>query len=343
MANIFPGAKQILTSGFYARAKPNPTQVWSVVHTTANATLSAEGHALAQPIGSGQVTATFWVNRDGSIVQSLANPLFQAPWTNGVKNRPDMTNPRIAACINAGVNPNMRSLVTIENVSREPGSPITAAQKVACARIIAWAHALAGVPVTRETVIGHYQINSVDKPNCPAVDKSILNEIVALANGTVPWTGGGDTLTTYMEKTYVGPRDWTAKGGITYGYKFSSEPNKSVSFAAGSAAQSRAEVTITPTPEGWLAGPYQQVDSGGLDGYLVANSQLNLGPVPVLPPSIGYTQAQLDAAVAAATAASQQALTEAVADLESLEQAVEAHVEVVIKPEQDLLKAAGLD
>lgn len=307
MAYIFPGATQILTTGFYARTKPNPSLVFSVVHTTANANLSAEGHARIQPIGSGQVTATFWVNRDGSVVQSLSDPLLMAPWTNGVSDRPDMSNPRIAACINAGVNPNRRSLVTIENVSLEPGSPITAAQKAACGRIIAWAHALAGVPITRETVIGHYQINSVNKPNCPSTNKAILNDIVALANGATQ----GDPDVNITSKTYPWPRTWYTKGGSLTGYILGPDPNITMSFAAGSSAPSSAEVSINPLPAdwGWPAGPYQLVSDGPLKGCLVANSQVTLGPEPL--PLDGPPEPSTDCTVevAEATAALEAELT----------------------------------
>lgn len=37
------------------------------------------------------------------------------------------------------------------------------------------------IPLDRDHVIGHYQINGVDRANCPAKNKSIIDEIIALA------------------------------------------------------------------------------------------------------------------------------------------------------------------
>jgi hypothetical protein len=103
------------------------------------------------------------------------------PWANGDMNQPDLSNPRIKSTVDDGANPNERTIVAIENVGFEPGDPITQAQKRTCADIIAFYHKAAGVPINRNTVIGHYQINSVTRPNCPAHDKDILDEIVAMA------------------------------------------------------------------------------------------------------------------------------------------------------------------
>lgn len=39
------------------------------------------------------------------------------------------------------------------------------------------------IPIDRDHIIGHYQIKS-SKPNCPAVNKGIIDELISLANGT---------------------------------------------------------------------------------------------------------------------------------------------------------------
>lgn len=188
MADIFPGATLIQLSEWgypmgQLRPTPDPALAYSVIHITANLA-SAENEAawrLNDP--ALQNSATFFLNQDGSAVQCLDDPLHMDPWTNGDVNRPDLSNPRISHMQSSGVNANERSLVTIENVGREPGTPISPAQEAKCAQIIAYYHAKAGVPVNRQTVIGHYQINSVDRPNCPGVNKSVIDRIVALASG----------------------------------------------------------------------------------------------------------------------------------------------------------------
>lgn len=191
MANdVLPGAtlRQLLEWG-YPQGNPRPTppagKAFSVIHITGNSKLpTAEGETawrINDP--ANQNSATFFVNRDGSIVQALGDPLHMDPWANGDVNKPDTSNPRIAAVLTDGVNANERTLVAIENVGYEPGNSITAAQEAADAQIIAHYHAAAGVPVTRQTVIGHYQLNSVSRPNCPAVDKRVIQRIVVKAAG----------------------------------------------------------------------------------------------------------------------------------------------------------------
>lgn len=39
-----------------------------------------------------------------------------------------------------------------------------------------------GIPIDREHIIGHYQIRST-KPNCPATNKDIIDELIQLAKG----------------------------------------------------------------------------------------------------------------------------------------------------------------
>ena len=191
MANdVFPGAalRQLKEWGF-PQGSPRPTpparKAFSVIHITGNSRLPSAESEVAWRINdaANQNSATFFVNRDGSIVQALGDPLHMDPWSNGDVNAPDRSNPRINAVVVDGVNANERTLVSIENVGFEPGNSITAAQEQACARIIAHYHAKAGVPVTRETVVGHYQLNSVSRPNCPGRNKALIDRIVAMAAG----------------------------------------------------------------------------------------------------------------------------------------------------------------
>jgi uncharacterized coiled-coil protein SlyX len=202
MSNILPGAKlmQVKEWGFpqgATRPVPPSGMAFSVIHITGNSRLpSAENEAswrINDP--ANQNSMTFCVNRDGSVVQLLADPLHMDPWSNGDVNRPDTSNRRIAAVVADGVNANERTLVSIENVGYEPGYPLTDAQIKACGRIIAHYHKAAGVAINRNTVIGHYQLNSVTRPNCPGVNKAVVDKIVAAAQaaaGTLPDTSTGE-------------------------------------------------------------------------------------------------------------------------------------------------------
>ena len=193
--DLFPGAKliQLKEWGFpqgVLRPTPPASKAFSVVHITANLA-TAEGEAAWRKNDpANQNSATFFNNRDGSTVQCLGDPLHMDPWANGDVRSPDLTNPRIAAMVRDGVNANERTIVAIENVGNEgawgtvPGGyPITEAQERKAASIIRHYHLKAGVPISRETIIGHYQLNSVARANCPSRDKSIMDRIVRYAQG----------------------------------------------------------------------------------------------------------------------------------------------------------------
>lgn len=189
-ADVFPGAtlRQLVEWGYpqgALRAAPPPDLGFGVVHITGNHRLpGAEGEInwrLNDP--ANQNSATFFVNRDGSVWQALGDPLHMAPWSNGDVRSPDLSNRRIAACVSAGVNPNIRTVVSIENVGYEPGSSITPEQERANAAILRYYLGKARIPISRETIVGHYQINGTNRPNCPGVDKSVLDRIVTLAVG----------------------------------------------------------------------------------------------------------------------------------------------------------------
>lgn len=220
MTDLFPGREafyQLLEWGYpqgQLRPTPPADKAFSVIHITGNpqtpiATAAGEiGWRINDP--ANQNSATFFVDRNGDVWQALGDPLRMDPWANGDVNRPDTTNPRIAALVRDGVNANERTIVAIENVGRPTDLPITEAQAQANARIIAYYHARAGVPVNRETVIGHHQLNSVSRPNCPAINKSIVDRIVALASPE------DDLILTPIELFPEGTIAGFAKGGLQY-------------------------------------------------------------------------------------------------------------------------------
>lgn len=189
--DIFPGAKliQLVEWGFSQRSlrpTPSPAVGFGVVHITGN-----PGNPIATAIGevswrlndpANQNSATFFVNRDGSVVQALGDPLHMDPWSNGDVRSPDLSNRRIAYLVRDRVNANERTVVSIENVGNENTvGGLTAAQVETNARIFAYYFPKAGLPINRETIIGHYQLNSVTRPNCPQRDKSVIDRIVARA------------------------------------------------------------------------------------------------------------------------------------------------------------------
>lgn len=190
--DLFPGHE-----GFYQlvenwpRAVPSRDLAFSVIHITGNYRLPSAAGEVGWRVNDPalQNSATFFVDRDGGIWQALGDPLRMAPWANGDVSSPDLGNPRISAVVRDNVNANMRTILAIENVGFEGvrpdgtrlSAPITAAQVAANARLIRYYHAKAGVPVNRQTVIGHYQLNSTGRANCPGIDRSVVDRIVAQA------------------------------------------------------------------------------------------------------------------------------------------------------------------
>ncbi len=80
--------------------------------------------------------------------------------------------------IKTGVNPNMYT-VGIEHEGFEYSS-WSEIMKQASAELVSGISKRWNIPLDRDHVIGHYEIRST-KPNCPAIDKSIINDIIARA------------------------------------------------------------------------------------------------------------------------------------------------------------------
>jgi len=287
MSDIFPGATlvQLVEWGYpmgSLRPVPQASQAYSVIHITAN--LASAQNELAWRLNDPglQNSATFFVNRDGSIWQALADPFRMDPWTNGDINGPDLSNPRIAAVVQGGVNANERSLITIENVGREPTYPITQAQVNSSGRIIAYYHKKLGLPVNRETVIGHYQINSVDRFNCPSTDKRIIDRIIAAA------LGGGIPMN-LANYTHIKNR----KSTFTGAFRADADADAAVLkiFPAGTPFIPFATVTSDTGPWYLLA---MYTGNGYRIGAVAVMQCTDLKPIEG-----GFTQAEVDVAVAA--------------------------------------------
>lgn len=119
-------------------------------------------------VGDKRVSAHFGVAKDGRIWQWVHTE--DTAWANGVDNLPDTTIGWIAdKVVKQGVNPNTLT-VSIEHEGK-PGDAVTQAQYEATV----WLHKLLiakyGIPVDRDHIIGHYQINSIDKADCPKWSK----------------------------------------------------------------------------------------------------------------------------------------------------------------------------
>jgi hypothetical protein len=130
-------------------------------------------------------SAHLYVASDGSGIEALA-PNHFAAWSNGDVRSPSKTNPgvaRVVAFTTKGFNANEAYWEEIECVGGS-GFPITDAQIETCARRVARRAAASGLPISRETVHGHFEINGIDRQNDPApkaVHETVMRRIVEQA------------------------------------------------------------------------------------------------------------------------------------------------------------------
>lgn len=188
----FPGAVQFPVRwwGFptvHAPRRVKPT-ILLVCHQTGNGRLpSAEGEAAFSNRDGSSASFTFVTNRDGSVVQCL-DPVTQVAWTNGDVNQPNLSLPTVKAAVASGKSVNEWCFATAENVAYdvrpERRAPITDAQKETLAQIAAWGSKITGLPINRNTVIGHADINSVTRAHCPTAGDldRFLGGIIERAN-----------------------------------------------------------------------------------------------------------------------------------------------------------------
>jgi N-acetyl-anhydromuramyl-L-alanine amidase AmpD len=138
-------------------------------------------------------SSNYLIARNGTIYE-LVPPTVSA-WANGAVQKPNLTNPVIAQALKEGRNLNTVS-VSIEHegfTSSNKGGSLTAAQVDATVRLTAWLCQHLGIKADQTHIIGHYEIDAVNRPYCPgfsAVEwNGWVNRVAALAAGG---TGGSN-------------------------------------------------------------------------------------------------------------------------------------------------------
>ncbi len=142
-----------------------------VNHITAGSSAAGALAVLCDP--AREVSAHFVVDKDGTVYQLVA--LDRAAWANGTSTTPSDSRyygrSALATVRNRCTNADYYT-ISIEHVCAS-GGELTAEQLAASIElhryIIAEVRRLYGVtiPVSREYIIGHCEINPVTKPNCP--------------------------------------------------------------------------------------------------------------------------------------------------------------------------------
>lgn len=148
--------------------KPNITRIGSPNHSDPKGykmiaivdhimagTLIGTDSWFANPVS--KASSHFGVGKNGEIHQYV--DLRYPAWANGVPNKPDWP------LLKSGVNPNYYT-ISIEHEG-ESGDVMPEAQYQATLALHRWLIETLGIPVTRDNIIGHYRIDSVNKSNCP--------------------------------------------------------------------------------------------------------------------------------------------------------------------------------
>lgn len=273
-----------LTNGAYgfprrgARRRVAPV-ILGVAHITGNSRTAAYEDPLAGAAAerayanrkdSPGPSAHLYIGRDGRGYRAIDWRAYAA-WSNGDVNRPDRTNPGIVrgrALRARGYNFNEACGVEAELVGYGTSMPVTPAQRDAFAEELARAARHFGLPINRETVVGHYAINGVDRQNCPvrpAGHNAFLDDLVARARS---WYGRLYPVTPPDEESYPmivvtdrTPRTVRVKQGATL-YDLNGKP----------AALVRNDVD-RPSPAGTADGRLVLATIGAVTQLVLARSE----------------------------------------------------------------------
>ncbi|WP_134703782.1 N-acetylmuramoyl-L-alanine amidase [Ammoniphilus sp. YIM 78166] len=136
------------------RNLPEPPLI--VLHTMAGSLAGTLAHFQSP---HSLVSSHYGVGRKGEIHQYVDEK--DGAWTNGRVNKPSADQ-----IIQRGGNPN-RYTITIEFEGKDRGGAIDEPQYQAGLWLIKQIAARWKIPLTRDYIIGHYEIDSVNKPSCP--------------------------------------------------------------------------------------------------------------------------------------------------------------------------------
>lgn len=168
--------------------------VWHIAEGSYNGTISWEKNPASQ------TSSHFVLGKNGEITQLV--PLNMAAWTQGVVKNP--THPYVKA--HSGINPNLYCVsIECEGKWSETKGKLTDKQLEAAAYLTSYiveeVDRIYGVeiPVDREHMIGHCEINSVTRPHCPG-ELFPYDKLISMVNGKQPDTGTHPLQTASQDK-----------------------------------------------------------------------------------------------------------------------------------------------
>lgn len=134
---------------------PMGYKIIAIVNHIMSGTLTGTDSWFKNPVS--RVSSHFGVGKNGEIHQYVS--LENTAWANGAVNNPNWP------LLQNGVNPNYYT-VSVEHEG-ESGDVMLEAQYQATLALHRWLIGTLGIPVTRDNIIGHYRIDSVNRANCP--------------------------------------------------------------------------------------------------------------------------------------------------------------------------------
>lgn len=171
---------QVPTSNFNSRGNYKPELV--VIHIMDGSLAGTDSWFQKGSAAAGRpVSAHYGIGKNGEIHQYVDEK--NAAWHAGNVQKPSFK------LYKQGVNPNAYTI----GIEHE-GMPLKddvwpAAMKQSSAELLADICKRNNIPLDRDHVIGHYQVYA-GKPNCPALNKGVIDEIIAMAQkinaGTAP-------------------------------------------------------------------------------------------------------------------------------------------------------------
>src|SRR3990167_3748423 len=135
----------------------------------ADTSLGAINSHFSKP--STQVSAHYGIGYNGEVDQYVKEE--DCAWHAGLADRPTWK-------LFNKINTNKRTIGIEHEGWHDEEWP--EAQKVASANLIKDICVRHNIPIDREHIIGHYEIRK-SKPNCPALNKSIIDELIKRAKG----------------------------------------------------------------------------------------------------------------------------------------------------------------
>ena len=123
-------------------------------------------------------SANYLIERDGTIYELV--PPDESAWANGVVDNPNTNNALINKWLSEGINFNQRT-ISIEHegfTSNNHGGSLSAAQTDATIRLQAWLCSQFNIAPDQDHILGHYEVDSVNRPFCPGFSAAEWNDFV---------------------------------------------------------------------------------------------------------------------------------------------------------------------